>query len=125
MPKYVKTNTTKGMLVTPAIKKVLDSTPKTDKKSFQRERISNEVFDLEDSVADNAKMISLLISMISRLYPLINTTALAVNDKALIDAVMAEFATTNTRADVQLAKEGPAMITRVLARQAAVGAIVV
>jgi len=114
MPKYVKTNTTKGMLVTPAIKKVLDSTPKTDKKSFQRERISNEVFDLEDSVADNAKMISLLISMISRLYPLINTTALAVNDKALIDAVMAEFATTNTRADA-----------RVLARQAAVGAIVV
>ena len=113
------------MLVIPAIKKELDTTPKTDKKSFQRERISNEVFDLEDSVADNAKMISLLMSMIARLYPLIDTTTLATADKALIDGVLAEFAVTNTRADVQLAVEGSAMVSKILGRQAAVGAIVV
>jgi len=124
MPKYVKTNVTNGMLVTPAVKKELDTTPKTDVKSFQRERITNEVFDLEDSVADNAKMISLLMSMISRLYPLINTTTLAASDKALIDGVLAEFAVTNTRADVQMAKEGPSMVSKILARQAAIGAIV-
>ena len=101
--------------------------PSNSKKAKARHRIENEVFDLRDSVADNSKMISLLISLVSRIYSTLTATAkgkLSSADKALIETVITEFKNVNTRADVQLAKEGPSMITKILSRQAQIGTIV-
>lgn len=109
------------------VKQVLDDTVKTDKKSQVRYRIENEVFDLEDSVADNAKMISLLITLVSRMYDTYTTTQknrLSTADRQLIEYTFGVFANTETRGDVQFTQEGSAMIDKILTRQASVGVIV-
>ena len=96
-------------------------------KNKQRLRIQNEVFDLEDSVADNAKWASILTTFISRIYSILPEEQKALLDpteRATIEYALAEFAATNTRADVMLAAEGAAGIKKLLDRQGAIGTLV-
>ena len=116
-----------GIRYQKAIKEEINSLPSTDKKARVRYEIETEVFDLRDSVADNAKWLSLLTTLLSRMYGTFTDTQknkLSTKDRALIEGVFATFATTNTRGDVQFAQEGPVMIQKIMQRQAQIGEIV-
>jgi len=124
---YKETITKTGNLHTKRIK----HTPTTKTLSFTkdsiRKDIQNEVFDIEDSVADNAKMISLLITLSSRIYDILDTVQkdkLATGDRYLIEYIFAKFSTTETRADVQLVTEGTPMLDKLLERQSIIGNII-
>lgn len=124
--KYTDTTLQKGLLVKKAVVETIDTEPKTSKKAHVRKQINEEVFDLEDSVADNAKMISLLISVLSRIYNSLDETIkdnMSAEDRALVDMTFNKFSTIHTRADVQFAQEGPDMIDKLLNRQGAIGDI--
>jgi len=116
-----------GMLFTKAVKKVYSDTISTDRKDFIRKDIQDEVFTIEDSVADNSKTISLLLTIVSRMYEAMNPTDKAnipPADVATIDYVINSFKTVQTRADIQFAAEGPALVDKLLARQGKIGEIV-
>ena len=116
-----------GIRYQKAIKEEINSLPSTDKKARVRYEIETEVFDLHDSVADNAKWLSLLTTLLSRMYGTFTDTQknkLSTEDRALIEGVFTMFATTNTRGDVQFTQEGPAMIQKIMQRQAQIGEIV-
>jgi hypothetical protein len=125
MSKYKETLIQKGNLIKKAVVEVPDTEPKVQKKYQYRKVITEEVFDLHDSVADNAKMISLMVSLFMRLYNAnFDKTQLADDDKAVIDYVFQKFEETKTRADVQFQKEGQAMIDKLLGRQGKIGEII-
>ena len=127
MANYKIVNKQEGMLAKKAVRKTYDTEESTDKKAFIREAIQKEVFDEQDAIADNAKMISLLTTVMSRLYdilPAADKDNLAANDKAVIEQVFTKFKTTETRADVQFAIEGPTLIDKLLNRQGAIGNII-
>ena len=95
------------------------------KKGLARKRIQEEVFDLPDSIADNAKMISLLMSVIKRIYEALPaTTKNKIKDKEMIEEMIQVFNNTQTLADVQFAQEGDKMIKKIFDRQAKIGDIV-
>ena len=115
-----------GALRTPAVREV-PSEPSTTEKAKQRLRIQNEVFDLEDSVADNDKIISLLLTMNSRLYDVIpeeQKAALSAEDRQMIEYTLGLFKTTETRADTQFAEEGMVIVDKILARQGQISSII-
>ena len=102
--------------------------PSRDKKIQQRLKIQNEVFDIHDSVADNAKMISLLITMLNRIYTAIPEdikTNISPADRSLIEYALNKKTAVTTRADIQVFTEGAAeTIDKLFARQAQIGNIV-
>ena len=115
-----------GMLAQKAIKKTYKEEVRTDKKAFIRKEIADQVFDDQDAIADNAKMISLLITVVSRLYDVMDDSSKALldaNDKAMIEYTFNKFKTVNTRADVQFATEGIALVDRLMDRQGTIGTI--
>ena len=124
---FKKTVTTEdGILYHSAIEEVV-APPSTDKKLKTRLAIEEQVFDIHDSVADNAKWASILTTLISRIYSIIPTAQkdlLDPTERATIEYALAEFAKTNTRADIMLAAEGVAGIKKLLDRQGAIGTIV-
>ncbi len=122
-----RTTIVRGALRSPAVREVINTDKKIDKKNLQRYTIQNEVFDLEDSVADNAKMIALLMKLCSRFYDTFTDTQkarLSAEDKTLIEYTFSKHLETETRGDVQLANEGTEMIDRVFDRQAQVSTII-
>jgi hypothetical protein len=99
---------------------------KHGKKYRVRSRINNEVFDLHDSVADNAKMISLLFSLIMRMYGTYTDTQkgrLDAGDRALIEDLFNAFTLSTTLADLQVQELGTAAISKLLERQARIAEI--
>ena len=110
-----------------AIVEVPQEAPSTEKKDFIRYDIEKEVFDLPDSVADNSKMISLTLSLVSRIYDTLSKSAkdkIPAKDRAMIEGLLDLFKETTTLADEQFAKEGPEMVNKILDRQAKVAKIV-
>jgi len=127
MIKYKDTVQTNGMLVKKAVVPYLDTTPSIDKKMKTRKEINENVFDLDDSVADNSKMISLLTTIISRMYDTFSDEQKDLMDSAdreMIEYTFAKFKDTNTRADVQFATEGIGLVDKLLDRQGQIGTIV-
>jgi hypothetical protein len=123
MGKFIETSQEKDGKFQKAVLEVFEKD--TSSKGIIRKTINEEVFDLNDSVADNAKMISLLLSMLKRLYAVnFDTASLSSTDKGTIDYVINKFDTIQTRADVQFAKEGSSMIDKIMDRQALVGSII-
>ncbi len=107
-------------LYTRGVQETPDNSIKRDKKSISRLKIQEEVFDDKDSIADNAKMNSLLLSMFSRLYevqPQEVLDTLQPEDKAVMEYAINKFKGIQTRADVQFADEGLAFIDRLMDRQ--------
>ena len=124
---FQDTKVKKGNVYKKAVRETVDTTPKTDKKHLSRKRVDQEVFDIYDSVADNAKWASLLTGFVIRIYnalPEEIKANLDPADKQMIEALSAEFLSTPTRLDVQLQEEGYAIIDRMLERQRQVAEIV-
>ena len=123
---YKRNTVMHGALCSATVIETNDVTPKRDKKSLDRLAIQDEVFDTQDSIADNAKMISLIFSTLSRMYDLISETnknKLNTQDRAVMEYTFAKFKDTPTRADIQIQTEGIAMIDRLLDRQKHIGTI--
>jgi len=85
-----------------------------------RNMIDVQVFDTKDSIADNAKMISLLFNMISKIYDALPTDikdTISDTEKDMIEYTLSKFNAIQTRADVQLSTEGNALIDKLMNRQ--------
>lgn len=96
-------------------------------KQKARELIAQNVQDLPDQIADNAKMISLLISVVSRIWqnlPATQRNKVPEDEAAFIDAALGIFKDVETRADKQFKKEGIAVAQRIFTREAAIANIV-
>lgn len=121
------TTQSKGPLRRKGVIEVQDSDIKTDMKSLSRLEIQNTVFDNSDSIADNAKMISLMMTTMTRFYSMFTEdqkATLSPEDRGMIEYTFNKFATTNTRADVQFSIEGIALVDKLLDRQADIGSII-
>jgi len=97
------------------------------RKADIRFRIHHQVFDLYDSVADNAKMISLIFSILMRIWEALPDDIKSNIDEAdvqLIDYAFTKFKNIRTRADVQFEKEGVGLIDKLMTRQDKIGKIV-
>jgi len=108
----------RGALVSPVVKE--EQSELRGQKFINRAKINQEVFDTEDAIADNAKMISLMFSTIIRMYETFTDTQkgrLSAEDKALMEYTFAKFQETQTRADLQLSQEGTDLIDKILTRQ--------
>jgi len=120
--KKIKAN---NSLFKKGVEEILDNDSSTE-KSLSRLKIQNDVFDTSDSIADCAKWLSLMTTMMSRLYeqtPEVQKAALSVEDRAFIEYAFSKFATTTTRADNQFAFEGNILIDRIMDRQSKIGSI--
>jgi len=121
-----KTTKIKGALRSPAYQEVLDVTKKVDQKTKNRYAIQEGVFDDLDSIADNAKMVSLIMSMFYRLYEAMPQEVfdnLTVEDKGAIEYAIGVFKATRTRADDLFDSEGTEFVDRMFVRQGQVGQI--
>jgi len=125
--KYDKVYKRDGLRVRANYIERIGTEPKNDKKSEARYLIENEVFDIRDSVADNAKMISLLVSFVERIWSIIpddQKDNLSDEDRQAIDYVTGKFKDTVTWADIQWQEEGIGFADKLLDRQAQVGYII-
>ena len=118
---------TKPMLYKKAV--IEEPAPRTldPKKGTARQRIEQEVFDLADAVADNAKAISLLTSIIVRLYnALPNNTKSKISDedRAVIEYAFSKFEQIETLGDVVFELEGTSAIDKLFNRQQKIADIV-
>ena len=90
-----------------------------------RKQIEEEIFDIEDSVADNAKLIFLLMASVKRLYKALpDNIKDNIEDKEMLDTMIDTFDKTQSVADIKYKEEGNNMITRIFDRQAKLGSIV-
>jgi len=110
-------------------KKVVKENPSTFRgpKAKARLLIQEQVFDIYDSIADNAKMISLILSLLWRIYealPEESKVDLLPQDRYLIEYAFERFKNIQTRADVQFKREGVALIDKLLERQGKIGELV-
>ena len=115
-----------GKKVYKGVVEEVNSKPSKTTKSTNRFRIQEEVFDLEDSVADNAKMISLLMTVISRMYGVLETSQkenINPEDRVMIESIFDTFSNTQTNADNMVDSEGLSGVERLLDRQEAIGKI--
>jgi len=122
---YKKDTKVKGALRTPVITEVPTEKTLPFQKGQERSQIES-IFDLNDSVADNAKMISLIMTTISRMYDSFTATQkdrIPQEDRDVIEYTFATFAQTETRADVQFTTEGITLIDKLLNRQGQIGDI--
>ena len=114
---YKEITTHTGMLFKKKYKQVLEYI--TDiKKAKVRQKISQQVFDSEDSISDNAKLISLLLTIFSKLYAAdFDKSKLDKVDKIIIDSLIDIVQTTKTRFSTQFEKEGYSLLSKLLQRQ--------
>lgn len=101
---------------------------RTDKKAFQRKQIQDEVFDYHDSIADNAKWLSILTTFMSRIYDILpeeQKINLDPDEREMIETLFEVFGNTYTRADRQFSEEGTeTVLRRILNRQGQIGNII-
>ncbi len=87
-----KTMIKKGALRSPAMIDKPENKILSLEKGFKRKKINEEIFDLEDSVADNAKMISLLMMVVSDIYGVLNEDQKQnIKNKEIIEEVIENF----------------------------------
>jgi hypothetical protein len=123
--KYKERTKTKGALKTPAV--IEEHAFLAGVKYIDRKDINEEIFDTEDAVADNAKLISLLLSITSRLYEIVPDTQkdqLSADDRAIIEYAFNQFKNVSTRADRQFQVEGTDLIDKLYKRQNYVGEVI-
>ena len=122
--KYTHKMEIKGALRTPIV--VETPVALKGKKYFKRKEINETVFDEADSIADNAKMISLMFSVVSRIWeamPQEQKDTLDQNDVAIIDETIQKFKDTTTWADRLFEEEGTDLVDRLFERQEQIGNI--
>lgn len=123
-----ETTITNGLRVRKAYVEDLDKEPRTDKKSKVKYQIQEQVYSaLADSVADNAKLISLVFAMGATLYEALPDSSknnIPADAKSKIEYAINKYHSIETWGDIQLAKEGTDAINKLLDRQAKIGSIV-
>ena len=123
-----QTKITNGLRVQTAYVEDLDKQPQLGSKAKAKYEIQEQVYSaLADSVADNAKMISLVFAMGSAIYSVLtdsmkNNLDAAIKDK--IEYAIDKYHSVETWGDIQLAQEGNEAIDKLLDRQAAIGSII-
>jgi hypothetical protein len=111
-------------------KKVVKEEPSEmhlNKKTYARYIINEDVFDLHDSVADNAKAISLIFSLLRRIYENLPDDIkdnIPEEDRQIIEYAFEKHKSIKTRADVQFIEEGVKMIDKIFDRQKKIGEII-
>jgi len=107
------------------IKEIPDEKPYSHKKYQLRYKINEEVFDIHDSVADNAKAISLIFAMLSRIYnalPASTKNKIPAEDRAMIEYAFQKYHSIQTRADVEFALgSGKELVDKIMDRQDKIG----
>jgi len=109
------------------LKKVFKESPASfpnNKKYKLRKTINEQVFDLYDSVADNAKMISLLFVLISRIWEVLPDdikNKLDSTTKQMIDYAIQKYHSIQTRADIEFELNGKELIDKLMDRQHQIG----
>ena len=123
-----ETIVTQGLRVRKAYVEELDKKPKVNKKAKVKYQIQEQVYSaLADSVADNAKLISLVFAMGASIYnALDDSTKNNIPDytRAKIEYAIKKYHSVETWGDIQLAAEGNEAIEKLLDRQAKIGSIV-
>jgi len=118
MTKYKTKIISKGALKTKAIEISSEKTMKVGKKYQMRKEISENVFDLDDSVADNAKMISLLMTMMRKVYDALpDKSVISNNDIAFMDYAFNKHKNSITLADKEFAVNGNVFVDKLIDRQ--------
>lgn len=126
MTHKVETYTQDGVVFRRRVVESPSSMPLT-KKSLARVRIEEQVFDIHDSVADTTKWLSLLSSMVARMYasmPEEQKATIPLQERQMIEYAFSKFMGATTRADVQFEQEGIAMIDKLFERQTKIAEIV-
>ena len=98
-----------------------------NQKKIIKSVVNSEVRSVEDSIADLAKMNSLLFSCISAMYGTMSDSAKGKIDeetKTIIDYSVEKFANTQTRADRQLMKEGTGLVDKLFDRETQIADII-
>ncbi len=115
-----------GVVFKRQVTEVNTSVP-ANKKSLARVKINEQVFDIHDSIADTTKWLSLLSSMVARIYlamPEEQKATMPVPERQMIEYAFSKFMGATTRADVQFEQEGIAMIDKLFERQTKIAEIV-
>ena len=97
------------------------------RKAQARYNIHHQVFDLYDSVADNAKLISLLFRIITELWNALPSDVksnISSEKQELIEYVVNLASSTKTRLDKQMSIEGTNVIDRLFSRQQAIANLI-
>ena len=100
--------------------------PEDVKKLIAHER-DMKVRNEEDTLADLAKMGSLLFSMVSAIYGTLSDDekdGIKDNERAIIEYSISKFTSTQTRADRQLKEEGLKLVDRLIDREAEIANII-
>lgn len=100
--------------------------PEDIKKLIAHERDS-KVRNSEDTLADLAKMNSLLFSTVGSIYGTLTATAkdkIDADTRAVIEYSISKFADTQTRADRQLAEEGTELVDKLFSREVQIADII-
>ena len=123
-----ETIVTDGLLVQKAYVEELDKTPQTGDKAKAKYEIQAQVYDaLADSVADNAKMISLVFAMGGAIYDILPEDMkknMSPATRAKIEYALKKYNSVETWGTIQLATQGTEAIDRLLDRQAKIGSII-
>lgn len=85
------------------------------------------VRNVEDTLADLAKMNSLLFSVVSKIYEILPSEQIdniPADEKTIIEYALESFKNINTRADLQLAEEGEVLIDKLMNRESEIAKIV-
>ena len=109
MVTYREVNKVDGALISKAIIPVLDTRPQRGKKITARKKISEQVFGLDDSVADNAKLIAVLTNCVSEMYRVMpsGTKAKLSNEaKEILEVISENYDFSKTIVGKKASKQG-------------------
>ena len=118
----------KGPLVSKKYVEALDEQPKLNKKVKAQFDIEKDVYQsLADSVADNAKLLSLVFAMGATIYGVLTDSMKNNIDSAIkekIEYAIEKYHSVETWGDLQLKAEGTKAIDKLIDRQAKIGEII-
>lgn len=126
MPQYTKKPIKENGIYSNVYEETLKG-PSKDKKAKQRALIDERVFDIHDSIADNAKWAAILTTAISIMYQAMDADTKGRMDprqKGLMDVLVASYSTVQTRFEVQYEKEGLELIFKMIQRQKEIADII-
>jgi len=110
-------------------KKVIVEEPSqfTGRKAQIRFNIHHQIFDLYDSVADNAKLAILALILISKLWKILPNDIqdlLSDEDREVIEYLVTRLESVTTRTTQELSKDAKAFIDKLLTRQTNIAQLV-
>lgn len=118
--KYVDKYVRNGVRIKKGVQETFEDIDISKKGKIRRE-ICDKVGDRDSLIADNAKMLSLLICAVGRLYDVIPeniTSNLSSQDKMLLEYVFSKKSQTPSSVDISFSKDPTGTIDKLFGRQA-------